>query len=409
MRKITKFLMAGLMLLTCAVGLSNTRGEVKEAEAATDIAEGTKLYFKPNTNWYGGNARFAAYFYGTGDTWSDMVDENKDGIYEISTPKGTWTNVIFCRMNPDSFFNSWDVKWNQTSDLSYDGTNNLYIYPDGSNDWDKATGEWTKYESIYHGAESIDNSADVINNAIKFGAALPNINCKTSGSEYNVGFKFEFVESSTTNTITYNRIYCDFSKAHQGNERYAAYFFGNGEKWIDMKHTGDSKTYYVDVPMNTAGTAKNYPNVIFCRMSGTSTTNSWDNKWDKTGDLNNYSIGKKYTITSSWSGTWSTPTNYPTSKIEVIETTKTGYYTCANLNALSGYTGNESITYEPKTYFAVTITDIPNSFDGKVVKVTPAYQHDGSKRDITVFGETKEYMLDFTTSSEHITITLANA
>ena len=165
--------------------------------------------------------------------------------------------------------------------------------------------------------------------------------------------------------------------------------------------------YYVDIP-----TDKDYPNVIFCRMNGSNKTNSWSNKWDQTDDLKNYVDGQTYTISSSgngkMSGAWSNTTKYPTSKIEVTETALTGYYTCANLDALDGYTGNEEITYDAKAYFAVTVTNIPDSYDGKIVRVTPAYQQNGNRK-ITVFGETKEYMLDFTTSSEHITITLAHA
>lgn len=65
---------------------------------------------------------------------------------------------------------------------------------------------------------------------------------------------------------------------HQGNERYAAYFFGNGEKWVSMTDSNGDKIYEVTVP---AG----FPNVIFCRMNGAISTNSWDNKWDQTADL----------------------------------------------------------------------------------------------------------------------------
>ena len=65
---------------------------------------------------------------------------------------------------------------------------------------------------------------------------------------------------------------------HQGNERYAAYFFGNGEKWVSMTDSNGDKTYEVTVP---AG----FPNVIFCRMNGSNQINSWNNKWDQTSDL----------------------------------------------------------------------------------------------------------------------------
>lgn len=100
-----------------------------------------KLYLIPNANWKVDNARFAAYFYGSGEKWVDMTDEDGDGIYECELPEG-YPNVIFCRMNPGTTDNNWDNKWNQTSDLVVptDGTN-CYTVPEGS--WDNGEGTWS--------------------------------------------------------------------------------------------------------------------------------------------------------------------------------------------------------------------------------------------------------------------------
>ena len=64
----------------------------------------------------------------------------------------------------------------------------------------------------------------------------------------------------------------------QGNERFAAYFYGgDGEKWVSMSTvTGASGVYEVEAPSGTR------TNVIFCRMKGSNLTNSWDAKWDQT-------------------------------------------------------------------------------------------------------------------------------
>lgn len=59
--------------------------------------------------------------------------------------------------------------------------------------------------------------------------------------------------------------------------RYAAYFFGNGEKWVDM--TKHSENIYV------CEKQQGYPSVIFCRMNPGTSANNWDNKWDQTSDL----------------------------------------------------------------------------------------------------------------------------
>lgn len=89
------------------------------------------------------------------------------------------------------------------------------------------------------------------------------------------------------------------------NARFAAYFFGNGEKWVSMtKVEGETDLYSVEVP---AG----YPNVIFCRMNPSASANNWDNKWNQTADLKVPTDGTNhYTVKDgTWDkggGTWST-------------------------------------------------------------------------------------------------------
>lgn len=118
-----------------------TNGTVVEDPEYPVIPEAKKLYLVPNANWKSDNARFAAYFYGSGEKWVGMTDEDGDGIYECELPEG-YPNVIFCRMNPGTTDNNWDNKWNQTSDLVVptDGTN-CYTVPEGS--WDKGEGTWS--------------------------------------------------------------------------------------------------------------------------------------------------------------------------------------------------------------------------------------------------------------------------
>ena len=106
------------------------------------IVNDTHLYLKPNSNWTQAGARFAAYFFGNGETWVDMTKES-DGTYKVKKPTSkTYPNVIFCRMNPSATANNWNNKWNQTGDLKVptDGTN-LFTIPNGS--WDGATASWS--------------------------------------------------------------------------------------------------------------------------------------------------------------------------------------------------------------------------------------------------------------------------
>ena len=77
-----------------------------------------------------GTAWFAAYFY-TGTSTGTFVNmtliDNSTDTYEATSPSETYTNVIFCRMDGSTTTNSWANVWNQTEDLTYDGSNNLYI------------------------------------------------------------------------------------------------------------------------------------------------------------------------------------------------------------------------------------------------------------------------------------------
>ena len=102
------------------------------------------LYLQPNANWNIDGARFAAYFFGNGETWVDMtLVEGETNIYAVTVPAG-FENVIFCRMNPGAAANNWNNKWNQTADLEVptDGTN---LFTVKEETWDNGGGEWSVY------------------------------------------------------------------------------------------------------------------------------------------------------------------------------------------------------------------------------------------------------------------------
>ena len=87
---------------------------------------GSVLYLKPNSDWKSDNARFAAYFIGTGDatTWVDCSRVGESDYWSVTVPSGNWGYVIFCRMDGSKAANNWDNKWNQTDDLMYDASHN---------------------------------------------------------------------------------------------------------------------------------------------------------------------------------------------------------------------------------------------------------------------------------------------
>ena len=120
MRKITLFFAALLISMT--------------AFSAT-------LYLSPNANWKADGARFAAYFFGNGDTWVSMTAvEGETDLYSVEAPSG-YPNVIFCRMNPATTENGWDNKWNQTGDLTVPTDDKVkFVVPDGI--WDGASNDY---------------------------------------------------------------------------------------------------------------------------------------------------------------------------------------------------------------------------------------------------------------------------
>ena len=113
----------------------------------------THLFLQPNSNWKQANARFAAYFYGNGETWVSMIKVT-DNLYKVEIPTAkTYPSVIFCRMNPSAVANNWENKWNQSADLTITKGKNHYTVADGA--WDngegtwKTAGEWTALTPNY--------------------------------------------------------------------------------------------------------------------------------------------------------------------------------------------------------------------------------------------------------------------
>jgi hypothetical protein len=76
------------------------------AAFTVSAAAGDEIFFVPSNTWKTDNARFAAYFFGAGETWIDMTDTDGDGTYEGTIPSGGYTGVIFCRMNPSASANN---------------------------------------------------------------------------------------------------------------------------------------------------------------------------------------------------------------------------------------------------------------------------------------------------------------
>ena len=282
------------------------------------------VYLEPNAHWMEANARFAIYFCNgeSPDAWVDMFDKDGDGIYEAEILYG-YKNLIFCRMNPNGE-NGWTHNtqmWNQTKDLTLTEAGNCYRVD--ANTWTEddssVPGVWYNYPCSHEFTDVTCTSDSVCTICGKVQTeALGHVWAEevwtvvTAPTADADGVKSR--ECSVCGTVT-EAILRQAEVKHmlyltpnsnwtKDGARFAAYFFGNGEKWVSMTYNSELKVYEVEVP---AG----YPKVIFCRMNPNATANNWNNKWNQTGDLVIPKDGKNhFTINAgSWdAGTWSTIT-----------------------------------------------------------------------------------------------------
>ena len=110
-------------------------------------------------------------------------------------------------------------------------------------------------------------------------------------------------EPEVTENILYLKPNSNWTK---DGARFAAYFFGKGDKWVSMTDSDKDGIYELFIPEGyTYG-----DNIIFCRMNPGTTANNWNNKWNQTADLKIPTDGTNlYTVNANtWDkggGTWS--------------------------------------------------------------------------------------------------------
>lgn len=205
----------------------------------------TPVILKPNDEWKQANARYAIYYWGDGtdnNGWVELTDLGCSGEYFTGEVPASYLDFKFVRLDPDG---------------KTDAAKNNGLH------WDY---KWNE------------------TNNLTAPAADKNMYDMTVVSSSHLLFK------SNSNWTA-------------DGARTAAYFFGNGEKWISMTDIGNG-FYYCDKPSG-------YTKVIFVRMNGSNQTNDWNdnNKWNQTADLTLPTDGKNlYTISgalNNLSGTWS--------------------------------------------------------------------------------------------------------
>lgn len=256
--------------VSAVAGLSATQ-DVKAADAAT-IPAATKFYLTPSANWNQSNARFAVYFFGNGEAWASMTKvAGETNLYEVTSPNKTYENLIFCRMNPGAAANNWNNKWNQTADLTYNGTNNWYTVKEGT--WDNGGGTW----GIYAPGEEVTTyeveEYTVIDGEIQ---GEPTIH-KVTDQNYTP-------EMASTEELTVIGIYTDLekTKSYSGtlvegevNKLYLHY-----EKITDLTYI-----YVSTFDAVKWGSEPQTLSVYSWDVSGTPTYGGWPGKTFNVGDL----------------------------------------------------------------------------------------------------------------------------
>ena len=289
---------------------SNGDGKAATAVANYQKLDSVTIYFRPTNAWKEHNAWFAVYYWNDKKNgWVSMEDGDGHGnLYTAEIPGG-YNNLIFVRLRP-------------STDKEYTSENSGLHW---NNQWEQTEDLTTPTDDkVLYDMES--------KNAATHLYLKPNGNWKLDEA------------------------------------RFAAYFFGNGEEWVDMEKVNDD-LYVCDIP-----TTKSYPSVILCRMNPENANNNWNNKWNQTGDLTIPTDGKNlFTLNDGvWDGateTWSTI--YDNSKWaiydpeeneeeQVVYLKPTGYWSNDNPTFIAHVWNNSSNEDIPMTaigsgYYACTI------------------------------------------------------
>ncbi len=151
------------------------------------------------------------------------------------------------------------------------------------------------------------------------------------------------------------------------NAWFAAYFFGNGEKWVKMTAvSGQSGVYEVTVP-----TDKTYPKVIFCRMNSAKTALSWDSKWNQTGDLTiPAETNNCFTLASNaaWDGATTTWGHFEVSVTSVTLNKSSVTLTKGTVETLTATIAPTNATYKDITWSS-NATGVATVVNGKITAV----------------------------------------
>lgn len=288
------------------------------------------VYLQVPDEWKTPNARYAAYVWtdGKDPIWFDLSQEDGD-VYrvELTAEAASWSNIIFAKMKPDTTKNEWGNHDAQTENLKIQpqSANTDCFKITGKQNDGKATGTWIKYPfdtfTVTLDAVSYKSAGSTETNGFTGGKVrvggvehtsavtntYPAQTTVTATAVCNEGYQFAgwFSDSDCIHKVADNaelsisvnssvHYYARFVKSStkvmyfdpntnwtkNKNERFAAYVYekstGDG-KWYSMTEDASHNCY--TFTMDASG---KYDRIIFSRMNGSTTENSWDNEWNRT-------------------------------------------------------------------------------------------------------------------------------
>lgn len=230
MRKITKFLVTGFLLLTSAIGITTVgNNETKEVEAA---AGGTATLKLDSSYWGAADACYAIYYWGGDSTVSWPGNKFNGG----KTAKGnveitanydeTSTHCIITRWSSTSYSEEWN-RWNYFDNNSF-GTGTKYNYFT-NNGWTSCSSKYVESTSVYeeftitfyHGEENIGSKKYIEGDSFNI-EFIEREGYTFEGWYTDAGLTNEFVSGTTiTSSLSLYGKYVEASD-------YTIYFKDNG-------------------------------------------------------------------------------------------------------------------------------------------------------------------------------------
>lgn len=300
--------------------------------AKFEVEQKRVVYLQVPDDWktYNNGANtssFAVYMWVDNNTYKWFPMKQVEGNIYSADITGTWTsvtNIIFTKMNT-GVWDDWNGKRAQTVDetIPNDGRNCFKI-TGNTGEGNTATGTWVKYPfdtfTVALDAVSYDSAGSKETNGFTGGkvsvggvvhtSAVTNTysdpTTVTATAVCNEGYQFAgwYSDSDCINKVADNaelsisvnssvHYYAKFVKSStkvmyfvpntnwtkNKNERFAAYVYekstGDG-KWYSM--TEDAAHTCYTFTMDASG---KYDRIIFSRMNGSTTENSWDNEWNR--------------------------------------------------------------------------------------------------------------------------------